>query len=159
MDNTAAALTQPLRDLDARYALNKDLLAQEVGLTREQVQRVFDGDTDCLSHILAVAEKLGYVVLAVARPAAPVVAAGHEVTEPAVRTRVAAALDRVRARKVPDDLLDIAARVLGGEQVREWLHQPQVALEGQVPAELARTPQGAEQVRELLLRLDGGVYT
>lgn len=59
-----------------------------------ETQRVLTGDESAqLGSVLAVADALGFTVLAVPKPAAAAVAAGAAVTEPVVKTRVAAALE------------------------------------------------------------------
>ena len=52
-----------------------------------------------------------------------------------------------------------AARVLGSEDLaRQWMSEPAIALNRQVPAELVNTVAGAEQVDTFLEQLEYGVY-
>ncbi|MEF8793909.1 type II RES/Xre toxin-antitoxin system antitoxin [Thiohalorhabdus sp.] len=57
-------------------------------------------------------------------------------------------------------LLALATEVLGGlEPAQEWLHEPQRALGGETPLHLmAMGGSGPEEVEELLLRMEYGVY-
>jgi putative toxin-antitoxin system antitoxin component (TIGR02293 family) len=53
-----------------------------------------------------------------------------------------------------------ASEVLGGqEQAERWLVKPTMGLDGQRPIDMLTTLQGAELVRELLTRLEYGVYS
>ena len=57
-------------------------------------------------------------------------------------------------------LLALAREVLGGiQEAREWLHEPQKALGDTTPLSLmAMGGSGPEEVEELLLRMEYGVY-
>jgi putative toxin-antitoxin system antitoxin component (TIGR02293 family) len=56
-------------------------------------------------------------------------------------------------------LLTKAGEVLGGREAAErWFMQPALALNKQRPLDLAKTEAGAELVRDLLLRMEFGVY-
>ena len=51
-----------------------------------------------------------------------------------------------------------AVEVLGDKkQAREWLHRPQIALGGRVPLEVMKTEAGAQEVEDLLGRIEHGV--
>jgi uncharacterized protein (DUF2384 family) len=50
-----------------------------------------------------------------------------------------------------DDLMTYAAYVLGSvEEAKEWFSEPHPLLGDRTPAEVARTPDGARRVRQLL---------
>lgn len=52
-----------------------------------------------------------------------------------------------------------AAKVLGSEKhARQWMREPATFLNRQVPAELVRTPEGAELVDTYLNQIEYGVY-
>lgn len=56
-------------------------------------------------------------------------------------------------------LFDRTLQVLGGEdKARQWLRTPKRALAGQSPLEYADTEPGAEEVTNLLGRLEHGVF-
>lgn len=60
---------------------------------------------------------------------------------------------------LPDDILQLAIQVLGSQVLAElWLEQPAVALDGRRPGELLRSEAGAQAVRELLMRIEFGIY-
>jgi putative toxin-antitoxin system antitoxin component (TIGR02293 family) len=53
-----------------------------------------------------------------------------------------------------------AAEILGSkDRARQWLMNPQRALGGQKPLDYADTEPGAEEVMNLLGRLEQGVFT
>ncbi|WP_379962277.1 antitoxin Xre/MbcA/ParS toxin-binding domain-containing protein [Dongia sedimenti] len=53
-----------------------------------------------------------------------------------------------------------AAALQGSEAAgKKWLTAPAIGLNGEVPADLLRSQQGAERVEELLMRLEYGVYS
>jgi putative toxin-antitoxin system antitoxin component (TIGR02293 family) len=53
-----------------------------------------------------------------------------------------------------------AERVFGSEEKAEaWLQTPSSALSGQHPVDLLREAAGLEIVRELLARIDHGIFT
>jgi putative toxin-antitoxin system antitoxin component (TIGR02293 family) len=48
---------------------------------------------------------------------------------------------------------------LGNAEVaQQWMNQPAVALSGAVPVDLLSNPEGREAVRDLLMRIEYGVY-
>lgn len=60
---------------------------------------------------------------------------------------------------LPDDIQQLAAQVLGSQALAKlWLEQPAVALDGRCPGELLEDKAGAQAVRELLMRIEFGVY-
>lgn len=61
---------------------------------------------------------------------------------------------------VPEDIFDAAVKVMGSraDAVR-WLQGRAIGLDGRVPAEVLRTPDGVKLVRNFLGRLEFGVYT
>lgn len=67
---------------------------------------------------------------------------------------------RRQIQKTQIQVLDRAAEVLGSRgRARAWLRRPALGLGGQRPADLICTPEGAQQVQDLLGRLEYGVYT
>ncbi len=51
-----------------------------------------------------------------------------------------------------------AANVFGGEEgAREWLHIPQMGLGGRIPLDMMKTEAGAQEVEDLLGRIEYGV--
>lgn len=60
---------------------------------------------------------------------------------------------------LPDDIQQLAVQVLGSQALAKlWLEQPAVALEGRCPGELLGSEAGTQTVRELLIRIEFGVY-
>jgi len=60
---------------------------------------------------------------------------------------------------LPDDIQQLAVQVLGSQALAElWLEQPAMALDGRCPRELLKNETGAQAVRELLMRIEFGVY-
>ena len=58
------------------------------------------------------------------------------------------------------EILSRTIEVLGTqEEAEHWLERPALALNGQRPIDLLRTPAGVEMVETLLIRLEYGVYT
>lgn len=57
------------------------------------------------------------------------------------------------------EVTDTAHRVLGNRELAErWLAQPALALDGQSPLDLLTTTPGIEAVKDLLTRMEYGVY-
>jgi hypothetical protein len=57
------------------------------------------------------------------------------------------------------EIKTLADRVFGDEEKAEaWLHRPNAALSGQSPAGLLRDELGAAVVREMLERIDHGIF-
>lgn len=57
------------------------------------------------------------------------------------------------------DITDLAQRVLGTREVAEaWLNHPAIALDGLKPLTILKTTPGIEAVKELLARMEYGVY-
>lgn len=57
------------------------------------------------------------------------------------------------------DLTDLAQRALGTRNLAEqWLVQPAIALGGRSPLDLLGTTPGIESIKELLTRIEHGVY-
>lgn len=57
------------------------------------------------------------------------------------------------------EITDMAQRVLGQRELAEaWLNHPAIALDGQKPLEMLSSAPGIEAVKELLTRLEYGVY-
>ena len=60
---------------------------------------------------------------------------------------------------LPADIGDLAIRVLGSADLaKEWLEKPALALDGRIPRDLLSSASGTQLVRELLLRIEYGVY-
>ena len=58
------------------------------------------------------------------------------------------------------EVTDIDRRVLGTDDLAEyWLTQSDLALDGQRPLDLLATAPGIEAVKDLLTRMEFGVYT
>ncbi|TMV02587.1 DUF2384 domain-containing protein [Ruegeria sediminis] len=58
------------------------------------------------------------------------------------------------------ELLLEAEKVLSSQQLAEaWVERPALALEWRTPAEVLEAPDGPEQLRQLLSRIEFGVYT
>jgi putative toxin-antitoxin system antitoxin component (TIGR02293 family) len=52
-----------------------------------------------------------------------------------------------------------AVEVFGSKEEAElWLRRPALALNGERPIDLLKTPQGTQLVQELLVRLEYGIY-
>ena len=57
------------------------------------------------------------------------------------------------------EVTDIAVRVLGNRKLAEqWLKEPSLALDGGAPLDLISTAPGIETVKDLLTRMEYGVY-
>ncbi len=57
------------------------------------------------------------------------------------------------------EMYQLAMNVLGSEENAEgWMHKPALGLNGQIPAELIRTTNGAKQVEKLLMQIEHGIY-
>jgi transcriptional regulator with XRE-family HTH domain len=125
-------------DLSARreaMGLSVEQLAKRAGCSVLDAQRALSGDPAASAGVLhSVADALGYVLLAVPKPAAAVVAAGFEVTEPKVLTKVAAALASLRrgpkvvvfldldgcVHATGDSRLDDRGQLVGENMFRWW---------------------------------------
>lgn len=60
---------------------------------------------------------------------------------------------------LPDDIQQLAVQVLGSQALAKlWLEQPAMALQGRCPGELLENETSAQAVRELLMRIEFGVY-
>lgn len=60
---------------------------------------------------------------------------------------------------LPDDIQQLAVQVLGSQALAMlWLEQPAMALDGRCPGELLENETGAQAVRELLMRIEFGIY-
>lgn len=60
---------------------------------------------------------------------------------------------------IPEFLLNRAGEVFGAaEKARRWLTRPHHSLDGRSPAEAAQTEEGLKKVRNLLGRIEHGVY-
>lgn len=60
---------------------------------------------------------------------------------------------------LPTDIPALAAQVLGSSVLAKlWLEDPAVALDGQRPSDLLTSKSGEQAVRQLLLRIEYGVY-
>jgi transcriptional regulator with XRE-family HTH domain len=96
--NTLKDIATTLRRAVARRAVRQADLKAEAGISQRTLTNVLSGTADYkLSTLLALADRLGLDLLLVPKGAAAGVEAGWQVNEPAVKTRVAAALERVRA--------------------------------------------------------------
>lgn len=61
---------------------------------------------------------------------------------------------------LPSEIAALAEHVLGSADLaKHWLQQPALALDGQLPIDLISSELGRQAVRDLLLRLEYGVYT
>lgn len=59
----------------------------------------------------------------------------------------------------PADVHQLAVQVLGSQAlVARWMERPAPALDGRRPGELLGDDAGVEAVRELLIRIEYGVY-
>lgn len=57
------------------------------------------------------------------------------------------------------EVYQLASQVLGSvENAEDWMGEPAMGLNGQIPAELIRTTDGAKQVETLLMQIEHGVY-
>jgi len=77
-----------------------------------------------------------------------------------------AIMDRMREHPIFDvamalkEVTEIAIRVLGTRELAEhWLTHSALALDGQRPLDLLATAPGVEAVKDLLARMEFGVYT
>ncbi|MGA2288175.1 MAG: MbcA/ParS/Xre antitoxin family protein [Bradyrhizobium sp.] len=58
------------------------------------------------------------------------------------------------------EIKTLADRVFGAEEKAEaWLHRPNVSLSGQRPVDLLKDELGAAVLRELLERIDHGIFS
>ena len=80
---------------------------------------------------------------------------GKESPEP-----VAVSADNSKTHGVSQELFHETVRVFGApERARIWLMQSLPSLDGFSPAETAARPGGEEQVRDLLLRIEHGIFS
>lgn len=57
------------------------------------------------------------------------------------------------------EIKTLADRVFGDQEKAEtWLHRPNSALSGQIPADVSKDELGAAVVREMLERIDHGIF-
>ncbi len=60
---------------------------------------------------------------------------------------------------IPADILEKAIRVIGNEDnARKWLYSPKRVLNGMIPADHAQTEEGAKEVKQILGRMEHGVF-
>lgn len=96
---THADVAAVLREAIKRRGVTQAQLKEEAGLSQRTLTKVLSGEEDFkLSTLFALADRLGLALILAPLDAAPAVAAGP-VTEPAIRSRVAGALERVDALK------------------------------------------------------------
>jgi putative toxin-antitoxin system antitoxin component (TIGR02293 family) len=63
------------------------------------------------------------------------------------------------AKPLAEACEQLADRVFGADEKAEtWLHRPNASLSGQRPIELLRDELGAAVVREMLERIDHGIF-
>lgn len=63
-------------------------------------------------------------------------------------------------KKITSELLDHVSRILGDEETaRYWLHTPKKALGGRIPMDVVCDFEGLESVRNLLGRIEHGVFS
>ena len=56
--------------------------------------------------------------------------------------------------------LRLATKIMGGEsEAKRWMVKRVMGLDGQRPVDLLRSAEGAEIIRDFLIRLEYGVYT
>jgi len=57
------------------------------------------------------------------------------------------------------EINSLAASVLGSEDAaKDWMRQPAIGLDRQIPAKLVRTIAGTRLVEEYLMQIEHGVY-
>lgn len=67
--------------------------------------------------------------------------------------------DRHCLGNLPHDIRELAVQVLGTEDLAHlWMQRPAIAFGGQRPSELVANEQGRQEVCELLLRIELGIY-
>ncbi|ALM84914.1 helix-turn-helix domain-containing protein [Bordetella sp. N] len=96
---TYEEVAEALRAAIKRRGVTQALLKDEAGVSQRTLTKVLSGTEDFkLSTLFALADRLGLELVLAPKDAAPAVAAGP-VTPPAVRSRVAGALERIDALK------------------------------------------------------------
>jgi putative toxin-antitoxin system antitoxin component (TIGR02293 family) len=66
--------------------------------------------------------------------------------------------DSLASRKAKT--LRLATKIMGGEdEAKRWMVKHVMGLNGQRPVDLLRSAEGAQMVRDFLVRLEYGVYT
>ena len=64
------------------------------------------------------------------------------------------------SRVISPELLADVLRVFGDEEkARRWLLAPRGVFEGRSPAQMAATPEGEALVREVLTRIEHGIFS
>lgn len=90
-------IAKALRDRAQELDLSPTDLAQKAQCSVLDVARLLSGEpTATVGVLMAVSKALGQVVFSVPRPAAPGIGDGLHVTEPRVKTVVAAALESLK---------------------------------------------------------------
>jgi transcriptional regulator with XRE-family HTH domain len=93
---TVTDLSKKLRNALVHQKLTQAELKDRAGVSQRTLTNVLSGNEDFkVSTLMALADRLGLELLLVPKGAARMVEAS-EVTEPAVKSRVSAALERVR---------------------------------------------------------------
>jgi transcriptional regulator with XRE-family HTH domain len=96
---TLADTSIALREALASSELTQAGLKARAGISQRTLTNVLSGEQDFkLSTLLAVADRLGLEMLLVPKGAAAAFGGGNEVTEPAVKSRVQAAMERIGGR-------------------------------------------------------------
>jgi len=93
---TVTEISGVLRNATRHQAIRQADLKSRAGISQRTLTKVLGGQDDYkLSTLLALADRLGLELLLVPKGAAQAVDAGRT-SEPQIKSRVAAALDRVR---------------------------------------------------------------
>jgi transcriptional regulator with XRE-family HTH domain len=97
--NAIRDLAGTLRAAAARRSMTQTQLRTQAGVSQRTLTNVLSGEEDFkVSTLLALADRLGLEVALIPKGAAVAVGAG-ETSEPLVKSRVASALERVRAAR------------------------------------------------------------
>ena len=96
---TLAEASTALRQALVSSELTQAGLKERAGISQRTLTNVLSGEQDFkLSTLLAVADRLGLEMLLVPNGAAAAFGGSSEVTEPAVKSRVQVAMERVEGR-------------------------------------------------------------
>ena len=96
---TLADTSTALREALATSDFTQAGLKERAGISQRTLTNVLSGEQDFkLSTLLAVADRLGLEMLLVPKGAVAAFGGGREASEPAIKSRVQAAMERIGAR-------------------------------------------------------------
>ena len=111
-------ISSTLRTTASAHGMRQADLKAAAGISQRTLTNVFSGTEDYkVSTLLALADRVGLELVLVPKPAAAVVEAG-KTTAPRIKSRVAAALERVQSPPRPGNPPAGAGQVAGARATR-----------------------------------------